>query len=87
MFTLYDKAFKIGFALTVFVFIAINIAKYMIVSREHAENLARFKNAPASGFHNGDFLFLGSQLLACCGWACVELRRYRHYQLYYWTYI
>ncbi len=58
MFRLYDKAFKIGFALTILAFIAINIAKYMTATREHAENQARFVNvAPARWFPRWGFPF------------------------------
>src|SRR5687768_12472242 len=59
MFILYKRAFIIEFVLTIFAFIAINIAKYMTVSREHAEYEARFKHvAPAQYFPQWGFPFV-----------------------------
>jgi hypothetical protein len=58
MFRLYDRAFKVGFALTILAFFAINIGKYIIASREHAVNRARFMLAPAQHFPQWGFPFV-----------------------------
>ncbi len=59
MFRLYDKAFKTGFVLTIFAFVAINIAYYIIAARKFAEYLSEpIRFAPYPTFPPWGFPFV-----------------------------